>query len=138
MDKKKKIFDFLHSQTHAVVSTVSSSNKPEAAWVGFGEDENLILVFGTNSTSRKAKNILQNQNVAVTVSDDTKTVQLEGTATILEGDELVRLKKIYFTKTPSAQQYENEQNEVYIKIVPSWIRFTDFSEQSEGIFEVSF
>src|SRR5581483_4080808 len=138
MDKKKKIFDFLHSQTHAVVSTVSSSNKPEAAWVGFGEDENLILVFGTNSTSRKAKNILQNQNVAVTVSDDTKTVQLEGTATILEGDELVRLKKYISQKLLVRSSMKTNKMKFILKLFPLGFGSLIFQSSLKGFSKLAF
>lgn len=138
MDKKQKILDFIKKQTHAVVATVNEDNKPEAALVGFGEADDLSLIFGTSTRTRKYKNIQKNPDIAVTISTETTSVQYEGRIVPFEEGELETYKKLYFTKTPSSQEYENLPDEIYLKIIPHWIRFVDFSPDPSEEFEIIF
>lgn len=54
MDQKKVILEFLKNQIHAVISTSNSSNNPAAALIGFGQTDNLEIIFGT---AKKPANI---------------------------------------------------------------------------------
>lgn len=137
MNKYKTVLDFLKIQEHMVISTVDKNNKPESALVGFGQDEDLILMFGTYTTTRKYKNILNNNNVAVVFSDnDGITVQYEGKASVLIEPDLSKYKELYFTKNPSGRNYENYPHQIYIKISPVWIRYTDIHKDPEEVFEI--
>lgn len=138
MDKKQIIFAFLKTQLHMVVSTVNKDNNPESALVGFGYDVDLSLIFGTYTTTRKYKNILNNPHIAIVFgNEELVTVQYEGVASELKGQELVRYKKIYFTKNPESKKYETHENQVYLKVIPKWIRYTDFNKEPEEIFEIA-
>jgi uncharacterized protein YhbP (UPF0306 family) len=95
-------------------------------------------MFGTYNTSRKYQNLLDNPQVAIVFGQDEGiTVQYEGTASILEGDELVEYKKIYFAKHPTAQKYEHDEPQVYFQIKPRWLRWVDNTQEVEEIEEVS-
>jgi hypothetical protein len=60
--------------------------------------------------------------------EDERTVQYEGNATLLQdGPELERLKAAYFKKTPAARKWEGAEGNVYFKVEPGWIRFTDLN-----------
>jgi pyridoxine/pyridoxamine 5'-phosphate oxidase len=138
MDKKQLILDFLRNQQHMVVATVDKEGKPEAALVCFAEIEDLSLIFGTNITSRKAINLQNNAHIAVVFGYNERiTVQYEGKASIITED-VDKYKQIYFKKSPSSTEHESEQNEGYIKIIPSWIRYTDIDKKPEETFELNF
>lgn len=138
MNKQKKVLDFLKTQKHMSIGTINSNGNPEAAYVGFGEKDDLSLIFGADSTSRKCKNIQKNPTVALVFGDNKAiTIQYEGTAAVLKGKELEEYQELYFKKTPSALQYKDAENQVFLKIVPHWIRYTDYNKDPEEIFEIT-
>ena len=139
MDKVELIRNFLKTQVHMVISTSSKEGKPEAALVGFAAADDLSLIFGTYTTTRKYKNLQNNPTVAVVFGNkEGTTIQYEGTISILAGEELRKYKEIYFKKTPSSKKYEGHKDQVYLKIQPSWIRYTDYNKEPEEIFEITF
>ncbi len=136
MDKKAVVHTFLKSQKHMVIAT-ASNGIPEAALVGFCEGEDLNLVFGTSTTSRKFQNIQNNSRVALVFSDDKGiTVQYEGIVSILLGKELAFYKKLYFEKSPGVKKYDSESNQIYLKIVPLWLRYTNKRKEPTEVFEI--
>lgn len=137
MDKKDTILRFLKTQRHAVIAT-SDMEKPEAALIGFGESDDLTLIFGTFTSSRKYKNIQKNKKIALVVGFNETTVQYEGSVEILNGKELTRYKRLFYKKTPSAQQYESHPEQVFFKATPSWIRYVDFTVEPHREFECTF
>jgi len=135
MDKKQKILDFLKTQKHMVIATESNSI-PEAALVGFCEFDNLNLMFGTATTSRKFQNIQNNSRVAIVFGfSEGITVQYEGIVSIMIGNEIAEDKKKYFEKQPQAKKYESDPNQVYLKIIPIWVRYTNVTQDPQEVFE---
>lgn len=112
---------------------------PESACVEFGNDA-LTIIFDTNRDSRKFKNIQRNPKVSLVIGwEDERTVQYEGTATLLEeGPELEHLKQVYFKKSPEAQKWEMTEGNVYFKVEPKWIRYTDLNMSPWDISEFKF
>lgn len=131
------ILEFLKNQIHAVISTSNSSNNPEAALIGFGQTDNLEIIFGTAKKTRKYKNIKYNSQVALVIGGwkEDITVQYEGEAFELTSD-VETYKKQYFSKVPSAKKYENYPNQTYFRVIPKWIRYSDLSGDVEQIFEI--
>ena len=137
MDIKQKVIEFLKSQAECVVSTVSANGFPQAAVVGFAEDTELWIIFGTSLNSRKAQNIIKDSRVSVTFGfNGSITVQYEGIAKLLEGNELEERQKVYFKKRPETIEYKNNPEQVYILIKPSWLRYTDYSNNPAVIEEL--
>jgi len=136
----KIVYNFLKSQPLATVSIVNEDGNPESALVGFGEKEDLTLIIGTNKSTRKYKNILKNPKVALAIGfgNEMITVQYEGIAEFMPDDEEGGYKKLYYAKNPSAQKYESDVGQTYFKIIPKWIRYTDFNKEPEEIFEITF
>ena len=99
MDDKKTILEFLGSVNHGVVGTVNKKGNPQAAMVGFGQTENLELIFGTSVLTQKAENISQNNHVSFVVNDPTRAIQYEGTARLLSGTEKEKYTKMYSSTT---------------------------------------
>ena len=96
--RRAAVVEAVSSNTFCTLATSSADNRPHVAGVLYalvGRD----LYINTDVTSRKARNIGENQRVAVCipVPVDTQappfTVSLQGTATLLQNDdaEIVRL-----------------------------------------------
>lgn len=127
-ETKKLILDFIRKQKIAVISTVDSSGKPESAVLEFGETENLEIIFDTFGTYRKYKNIQQNKNVSFVIGwDENITVQYEGEAYELSGEEMEVYKQTYFTKNPKAKKWETREDIKYFKVIPTWMRYSDLN-----------
>ncbi len=139
MDRRKIIFSFLNSQPLAVISTVNDKGNPESALIGFGGKEDLVLIVGTNKSTRKYKNVLKNPRVALAIGfgQEMITVQYEGIAELMPDSELKEYQKLYYVKNPSAKKYESDEGQVYFKIIPKWIRYTDFNKDPEELFEIT-
>ena len=118
---------YIQDQQLAVISTFGEVY-PESACIEFGND-GLTLVFDTNRGSRKFANLQRSSQVSLVIGwEDERTVQYEGNATLLQdGPELERLKAAYFKKTPAARKWEGAEGNVYFKVEPGWIRFTDLN-----------
>ena len=108
-----------------VLSTVDSNGASESALVGFSVFNDQDLTIGTDRNSRKFKNILVNSRVSVVIGWEDKSVQYEGVARELVGQELEDRQKEHFIKNPGSAKYKDEPGEVYVSISPTWIRFTD-------------
>lgn len=137
---KADILAFFKTQEHTVISTCSLRNEPEAALIGFGETEQLEIVFGTSNLSRKYQNLKENPKVAFVVGwdDDFITIQYEGIATEIFGEEMEKLVALYHHKVPSAAVYHTKHDQTYFKVTPTWIRYSDYSGDKDQIVEFSF
>jgi len=138
--KRKKILDFMRAHHLGVLATVNQKGMPEAAVVGFAENENFEIFFGTFTGSRKYRNLARNAHVAMVIGwEQGKTVQLEGLAQeITDKGEIDKVTKIQLAKIPSAAKYVKESKEAFFKIRPSWIRYSDLSVDPWHICEINF
>jgi len=123
------VYDFIKRHRLAVISTVSSKIAPEAALIGIAVSLDLEIIFDTVKTSRKYKNLLGNPNVALVIGwENESTVQYEGIATELTGDDAARYKEIYFGVYPDGRERaETWPDIVHFKITPTWIRYSNFN-----------
>ena len=138
-EKKKKILALLKTRTLGVVSTIDSkNNKPESALIAFSETDDLELIFGTSSDSRKFTNIQINPRVAFAVNQDKTTVQYEGVAKVTDGEEAKQCQTVHFAKNASSVKYAQDEKQRYIKISPDWIRYSNHSSSPKDIFEINF
>ena len=86
-----QLVGFVRSRGLAVVATRGPDGAPQAALVGIAATDAGELVFDCSRESRKYVNIERHPEVAVVVGwDDEVTVQIEGLADVLTGDELKR------------------------------------------------
>lgn len=139
MDKKKIIREFIRSNKLAVISTTNPNGKPQSAVLEFGDTDDLELIFDTSSSARKYKNLKQNGDVAFVIGwDENITVQYEGVAAELIGNDLKKYKEEYFAKNPDARRWETEEGIRYFKVVPLWIRYSDLNKNPWEVFEVDF
>lgn len=132
-----RLQQFLHEHTLAVISTFGK-DYPESAVIEFG-DNGLELIFDAYKNSRKCQNVQRSPNVSFVIGwDENKTVQYEGLASLLEGEELEQYKQYYFAKLPESRKWEHQPGIVYYKVIPKWIRYTDLNMHPWEIKEFTF
>lgn len=138
-DQKKQALDFMRCHRYGIISTVTPTGKPEAAAIEYGTTDDLEVVFDTFTTYRKYTNILANPYIAFVVFSESATIQYEGKAReISEGSELHDLKSVFFSQVPEAQRFDGLRNTRFFKVKPSWVRYRDYSQDAEPLFEMRF
>lgn len=137
--EKSQILEFMSARQLMTVSSINSVGKPQAAVVGFGQNDQFQLIFGTSSKSRKYANIVANPNVAVVIGwDGPQTVQYEGVARVLEGAEATKLAEHYYANNPVASKNGQQADERIILVEPRWLRLTDLRHKPWAITEIKF
>lgn len=137
---KEKIQAFLKQHKLCVISTIDiGGKKPESAVIAFSENENLEIVFGTSSLSRKYKNIQKNNHVSLVIgwSSELGTIQYEGIAKELSTKETAQYATLLVSKNPDSQKFANREDQRYFLVKPTWIRFLDNSNISPKTYEIT-
>jgi general stress protein 26 len=124
---RDELLQFLRAQPWAVEASVSGRGEPQAAVIGVAVTDRLELVFDTLATSRKAANLRANPRVALVLGwDEGQTAQIEGVADEPVGVELQAAKDAYLRRFPDGLERAALPDITYFRIVPSWIRYSDF------------
>ncbi|HEY2457957.1 MAG TPA: pyridoxamine 5'-phosphate oxidase family protein [Candidatus Acidoferrum sp.] len=135
----EEVYAFMAAESLAVLSTVTERGEPEAALVGFAVTPKLEIVFDTVKSSRKYPNLTKNQRMAWVIGCTTEvTVQFEGVAEELVGEDLAKYKKTYFAKFPDGVEREKWPGITYFVVRPKWVRYCDYNPQSRRIEEMNF
>jgi general stress protein 26 len=133
------LLEFMRSEKYAVQTSVSPGGLPQAAVVGIAVSDRFELVFDTLDSSRKARNLRANPAVAFVIGGtrdgDERTVQYEGTADEPAGAELERLLALYYSRFPDGPGRRSWPGLIYVRVKPTWIRYSNFSAQPPEIVE---
>jgi pyridoxine/pyridoxamine 5'-phosphate oxidase len=125
-----EIVDFIRSYKWAVEATLSTTLSPQAAIIGIAATDQLELVFDTLASSRKAINLQTNPRMALVIGgwneQDSRTVQYEGVADFPDGAELERIKQVYFATFADGPTRLSWPGITYVRVKPTWIRYSDF------------
>ena len=134
-----ELLQFMRGHSLAVQTSVSPEGAPQAAVVGFAVSDALELVFDTVDTTRKLHNLRRNPKIAFTIGGltehDERTVQYEGVADEPEGEDLERLKEIYFMRFPEGRDRQSWPGLIYIRAKPIWVRYSDYNRTPPEIVE---
>lgn len=131
MDTKKLAYDFIKEHHLAVISTVNTQSLPEAAIIAFSIKQDFEIYIATFDSSRKVANIKRNPRVALVIGwEHGKTVQLEGEAKQVEdSEEIKEIEWGALEKMPTIVKYIKPERAVFFKIIPKWLRYSDFSSE---------
>ena len=136
------ILKFMRSHSLAVQASVSPRGTPQAAVVGFIVTDDFEIIFDTIETTRKVVNLRRNAACAFVIggmsNGDERTVQYEGITDEPAGADLERLKELYFVRFPDGRDRQRWPGLTYLRIVPRWLRFSDFNESPPVIVELTF
>jgi hypothetical protein len=135
----EEVYRFMSGERFAVLSTLGPDEQPEAALVGFAVTPELELIFDTVKESRKYPNLKSNPRMAWVIGCTTEvSVQYEGVAEELDGEELAKYKKTYFAKFLDGPARESWPGITYFVVRPTWVRFCDYNPATRRIEEMRF
>lgn len=139
--QKTILLEYLKTQLLGVLATVNEGGEPQAALVGITELPDVKLIFGTSNTTRKYKNLQNNPHVAIGIGHDIEagtTVQYEGVAQELAGEELATYREVHLAKNPRARKFAMADSQRWFLVTPTWIRYTNVAAKPPEIFELTF
>jgi len=135
----EEVFEFMNRESLAVLATVGENGHPEAALMGFAVTPELEIIFDTVKSSRKYPNLKKNARVAWVIGCTTEvTVQYEGIAEELEGEELANYQKTYFAKFADGRARLSWPGITYFVVRPKWVRYCDYNPGTRRIEEKRF
>jgi general stress protein 26 len=131
---------FMRQERYAVQGSVSESGAPQAATVGIVVSDRFEVFFDTLASSRKAANYRRHPVSALvigpTAAGSERTVQVEGTTDEPKGADLARLLELYFARFPDGRERQAWPGISYLRVTPTWIRYSDFSVDPPEIVEL--
>jgi len=131
-----ELVSFVRARALAVVATCGPDGGPEAALVDVAATDAGEIVFDTSVRSRKYRNIQVSPQVALVVGwDDEVSVQCEGSADVLAGDERERVLRTYVEQYPDRLERAHNPGRALVRIRPLWIRHTDYRPATFGVHE---
>ena len=135
------VLAFLRTQRFAVQASRGPDDVIQAALVGIAITASLEIVFDTLATTRKARNLRISSRTALVIGGwmpgDERTVQYEGFADEPAEGELERLKAVYFAAWPDGPSRASWPGLTYIRVRPTWIRYSDFNQNPPVIAELT-
>jgi hypothetical protein len=130
---------FMRRHRLAVQASVSAVKAPQAAVVGYAVTDLFEIVFDTLDSSRKGQNLRRNNRIALVigglVEGEERTVQYEGIADEPSGEELDRLKQVYYAAWPDGPSRLSWPGLTYVRVKPTWVRYSDFNANPPRIDE---
>ena len=133
------LLEYLRAQRWAIQASNSAAHRPQAAIIRYVVTDRLELVFDTLAGSRKVANLRANPNVALVIGgwqdSSPRSLQLEGVADFPAGAELARLKLAYCTAFPDGSLRESLPDITYVRVVPQWVRLSDYASEPPSILE---
>lgn len=135
----EEVYEFIHSQRLGVLATTDPVGRAEAALMGYAVTPELEIIFDTVKTSRKYPNLKASGRVAWVFGCTSEiTVQYEGIARELEGEELAKYKATYFATFPDGPARESWPEITYFAVKPKWVRYCDYNPGRRRIEEMKF
>ena len=129
---KQDLIAFLDSQTLCVISSNGEDGYPNSATVAFSSNDDLELIIGTNSKSRKAANFARDSKVAMTITDAERrwTVQLEGNVQELSWEEFeAKYSEKHYMKLPFSLPFKDIPDQTNFRITPVHIKLTEANQK---------
>lgn len=119
---EEQIARFIGEQTRAVLATAGQDARPEAATILYAWDGESI-VFETFSSYRKYSNLRSNPLAAMVISDASRTVQLEGAARELAGEDAAAARR-QLERVHGKREWYGDPHVRFFRFTPLWARHT--------------
>lgn len=134
----KSVLGFLSTNRVGVLSVQLKDGSPHGATVHFSHQVNPTkLFFLTDRKYKKCEALLEGNLVRASFvlgfsEKEMKTLQLDGSVRMVtDAGELAFLKEIHFEKIPTAKEYENDPDSVFLEFVPTWWQYSDYNTKPE-------
>lgn len=139
MEEKKKVLEILKKNSLCVLSTSSIKGKSQSAVMESVVKDDLTILFNTEITTRKYKNVQENEQVSIVFGgwSNDPTIQIDGIARELAGQEEVKAKEYMLSVNPELKEYFNDEMGMFIEVKPIWVRYSDFSKNPPEVLEIT-
>ncbi|MFA6602413.1 MAG: pyridoxamine 5'-phosphate oxidase family protein [Candidatus Shapirobacteria bacterium] len=132
---KNKVLEFIKSQTLAVLSTATKQGIIESAVMAIAVTDNWEVLMSSEPNTRKIFNLKNNPYTSLLVGGlQSPSIQLDGTSVVLTDSEGEEIRKQIIAIHPNTAEYLNPPI-AYIKFIPNWLRYSDFSQEPPIIHE---
>ena len=135
---KKQLLDFLKSHRVGVLSVQLKDGSPHGATMHFSHQESPTkLFFLTDRNYRKCEALLEDNPVRGSFvvgfsEEEMKTLQLDGVVRVVsDANKLALLKEVHFKKIPTAKEYENDPDSIFLEFLPTWWQYSDYNTEPE-------
>jgi len=136
----QKIFNILDKNRVCGLSTILKNGYPHAAAMHFSYAKKPFEIYiQTERTGKKTEALLRGKpgksSIVVGLSeDDWVTLQLDGQIKVVDSKkELLKIYKVHYSKNPSAEQYKDLPDTIFLKFIPNWWRYTEFEPKMKVI-----
>lgn len=138
----QKIVTFLKERTPllCVLATASHDAKPQSAVLGYVVNDDLSILLSTKKTTRKYNNLKENKYVSLTfgASFTEPYVQYQGIAELIEeGQEYDKINDFFYSIHEQAKRFKSPET-IFVRVRPTWVRFTDYAQSPPLIEEKEF
>lgn len=131
---RAQLIEFVRRRGLAVIATLGPDGAPQAALVGIAATDRGELVFDTAAASRKCRNLEAFPRVAVVIGwDDEITLQCEGDADVLVGEERDRCLSAYLRQYPDGRERVRDPQIALVRVRPIWGRLSDYRPDTFGV-----
>lgn len=125
---------FAHEHPLGVVATTAPDGAPEAALVDLVALDDGTLLFTAHLHARKLANLALTPHAAVVIgTSGTVSVQVEGSARTVEGEERQRLGEAFLSLQPGSRALHEDF--ALVAITPLWARRYDVSTRPPTVVE---
>ncbi len=133
---RDELVRFLRKHKLAVQASVAPGGAPQAAVVGFAVSDDFEIVFDTVESTRKYRNLRADPRIALVIGwDDEVTAQIEGIADFPTGEDLQRIREIYFVAYPDGRERLAWPGITHVRVRPTWVRYSDFTHDPPRVVE---
>jgi len=124
---RDELLRLMRRHQYATLATASPTGQPEAVPLRYAVTDDLEVVMGTLSTSRKIRNLRRSRKVALLVWDYEQSIQIEGLFDEPAGTDLERLRLHFGRDFPrEAAIRATRPSHLFFRIRPLWARIADF------------
>ncbi len=142
---EQKVLEFLKSKHPKLcsISTVNSQRKPESALMAYAilNESDLSLLLSTRTNTRKWSNLKKNPHVSLVFGSGfhEATIQFEGMVELIDTPESISsYQDTYFSQNPETLQFKGLPELCFLKIKPTWIRYTNYIVNPPDVEEKAF
>ncbi|KJL35210.1 Pyridoxamine 5'-phosphate oxidase [Microbacterium azadirachtae] len=128
----RTLVETVRRERRGVLATTAADGAPEAALVGIAVLDDGTLIVNAPSTARKVAHLRVNPRAALVIgAGDVRSLQVEGRAQLLEGDDRARLGAAYDAQLPGSRSLA--EGFILIMIRPEWMRDYDVSREPRAV-----
>jgi len=136
MIDKNGVLQFIKQNGLCVLATANKNGKTESAVMAIATTDNGEILMSTEPNTRKIGNLSINPLSSLLVGGvSSPSVQLDGETIIASGSAAEEIKNQILVIHPETKDYLSK-TAVFLKFIPKWLRYSDFSQNPPEILEL--